>query len=327
MKPRRDAAERRAGRRRARDQPGRPERVGRLRLLARRARRSAPTASSIFGAAGSERGNRGFVMAYTTDLKPAWPTPFWTIPPDLQSWRRASRIVGGGPVWTPVTVDATTNTVYFGTGSGTPVLLPGACAPGNNPRTGSLIAVDLATGKLKWWQQLIERDQWEYDVAQPPLVYNGAVGGADAARRLRRDEGGPLVRVRRPHGATVPRAGQGARPRRASAAEAGPAGRRSSRARSVGSTTRRPPTTRRRTTSSTPPRRRPAVLIQDKLTPTQKKRKFLLGDIFLGLENGNFGAVPPELEGPRLDQRDRRLDRTPGLEVRHARARARRRQR
>ena len=64
------------------------------------------------------------------------------------------------------------------------------------------------------------------------------------------------------------------------------------------------------------------VLIQHKLTPTQKKRKFLLGDIYLGLENGNFGAVPPELEGPRLDQRDQRLDRTPGLEVRHARARA-----
>ena len=55
----------------------------------------------IFGAAGSERGNRGFVMAYTTDLRPAWPTPFWTIPPDLQSWRRASRTVGGGPCGRP----------------------------------------------------------------------------------------------------------------------------------------------------------------------------------------------------------------------------------
>ena len=70
---------------------------------------SAPICANgkiVIGAAGSERGNRGFVMAYTTDLKPAWPTPFWTIPPDLQSWRRASRIVGGGPVWTPVTIDA-----------------------------------------------------------------------------------------------------------------------------------------------------------------------------------------------------------------------------
>ena len=35
------------------------------------------------------------------------------------------------------------------------------------------------------------------------------------------------------------------------------------------------------------------VLVQKKLTPTQKKRKFLLGDIFLGLENGNFGDYLP----------------------------------
>ena len=35
------------------------------------------------------------------------------------------------------------------------------------------------------------------------------------------------------------------------------------------------------------------VLVQKKLTPTQKKRKFLLGDIFLGLDNGNFGDYLP----------------------------------
>ena len=35
------------------------------------------------------------------------------------------------------------------------------------------------------------------------------------------------------------------------------------------------------------------MLIQKKLTPTQKKRKFLLGDIFLGLDNGNFGDYLP----------------------------------
>jgi alcohol dehydrogenase (cytochrome c) len=66
--------------------------------------------------------------------------------------------------------------VFFGTGSGTPVYFP-TLRPGNNPRSASLIAVDLSTGKLKWWQQLIQNDQWEYDVAQPPLVYDGKVGG------------------------------------------------------------------------------------------------------------------------------------------------------
>ena len=30
---------------------------------------------------------------------------------------------------------------------------------------------------MKWWQQLIAGNQWAYDVAQPPLVYTGKVGG------------------------------------------------------------------------------------------------------------------------------------------------------
>ena len=33
--------------------------------------------------------------------------------------------------------------------------------------------------------------------------------------------------------------------------------------------------------------------MQAKLTPTQKKRKFTLGDVFLGLQNGNFGTLLP----------------------------------
>ena len=45
---------------------------------------------------------------------------------------RASRIVGGGAVWTPITVDTTTNTLYFGTGSATPLYFPGL-RPGRQP--------------------------------------------------------------------------------------------------------------------------------------------------------------------------------------------------
>ena len=85
---------------------------------------SAPVCAGgrvVIGAAGSEYGTRGFVMAYTTDLVPAWPNPYWTIPPEQQSWRAASRVVGGGNVWTPVTVDTSTDTVFFGTGSATPL--------------------------------------------------------------------------------------------------------------------------------------------------------------------------------------------------------------
>ena len=51
--------------------------------------------------------------------------------------------------------------------------------------------------------------------------------------------------------------------------------------------------------------------------PTQKKRKSSLGDVFLGLANGDYGLVADGLEGLRLGQRDRRRDRQARLEVQH----------
>lgn len=131
----------------------------------------------ILGAAGSEYGARGFVMAYITpSLAPAWPNPFWTIPPNNTEWRKAARIVGGGVVWTPVTVDPTTNTLYVGTGAATPPYYP-SLRPGPDPRADSIIAINLVTGQMKWWQQQLASNEWSYDTSQPPMVYTAKVGG------------------------------------------------------------------------------------------------------------------------------------------------------
>jgi alcohol dehydrogenase (cytochrome c) len=253
---------------------------------------SAPICANhhvILGAAGSEYGIRGFVMAYTTDLKPAWPTPFWTVPPDLQSWRRASRVVGGGAVWTPTTVDTTTNTLYFGTGSATPLYFPGL-RPGANPRTDSLIAVDLTTGKMKWFQQLIAGNQWAYDVSQPPLVYTGKVGGATHRvvsvatmegvwYAFDAKTGQPFherVKVidRVEHPALRPGQPVTVFPSSLGGLNYSPAA--------------YDPKTNYVFNAAA---ETAAVLIQQKLTPTQKKRKLLLGDVYLGLSNGSFGTA------------------------------------
>ena len=140
---------------------------------------SAPICANhtiVVGAAGSDYGVRGFVMAYHTDLTPAWANPFWTVPPAGTEWRSAARLVGGGAVWTPTTVDPTTNTLYFGTGGAVPAYYP-SLRPGADPRADSLVAVDLATGKLKWWQQQMSYNEWSYDTSQPPLVYTAQIGG------------------------------------------------------------------------------------------------------------------------------------------------------
>jgi alcohol dehydrogenase (cytochrome c) len=252
---------------------------------------SAPVCANgklVMGAAGSEYGVRGYVMAFNTDLTPAWPNPYWTIPPELQQWRRLSRIVGGGVVWTPVSIDARTSTVYFGTGSGTPNFYHDL-HPGPNPRANSLIAVDLNTGGQRWWQQLVANDEWNYDVAQPPLVYDAKVGG-----KTRR-----IVSVASKEGvwfAFDARTGEALHERvkvidRVEHPPLRPGAPVTIFPSALGGVNYSPasydPATNYVFNAAA---ETAAVLIQDKLTPTQKRRKLIQGDVFLGLSNGNFGG-------------------------------------
>ncbi len=252
---------------------------------------SAPICANgkvVIGAAGSEYGVRGFVMAYNTDLSPAWPNPFWTIPPEGTGWRKLSRIVGGGVVWTPQTIDPTTNTLYFGTGSATPLYFP-QFRPGENPRTDALIAVDLRTGQMKWWQQQMASNQWAYDTAQPPLVYTGKVGGK--TRRIvsvgtmegvwfayDATTGAPIyqrIKVidRTEHPPLQPGKPVTVFPSSLGGLNFSPA--------SYDPKTNYIFNAAAETAS---------VLQQAKLTPTEKKEKLVQGSVFLGLENGNFGV-------------------------------------
>jgi alcohol dehydrogenase (cytochrome c) len=243
----------------------------------------------VMGAAGSEYGVRGYVMAFNPDLTPAWPNPYWTIPPELQSWRRQSRIVGGGVVWTPVTIDARSNTVYFGTGSGTPNFFKDL-HPGPNPRTNAIVAVDLRTGKQRWWQQLVQNDQWNYDVAQPPLVYDGRVGGQ--TRRIvsvATKEGVWFAfdaRTGRPFHQRVRVLDRVEHPplRPGQPVNIFPS--------ALGGLNYSPASYDPKTNYIfNAAAETGAVLIQDKLTPTQKRRRLIFGDVFLGLQNGSFGGV------------------------------------
>ena len=255
---------------------------------------SAPICASgklVMGAAGSEYGVRGYVMAFNTDLTPAWPNPYWTIPPEQQQWRRLSRIVGGGVVWTPVTIDTRTSTVYFGTGSGTPNFYHDL-HPGPNPRANSLIAVDLNTGRQRWWQQLVANDQWNYDVAQPPLVYDARIGG-----KTRR-----IVSVATKEGvwfAFDARTGEALHERvkvidRVEHPPLRPGQPVTIFPSALGGVNYSPASYDPKTNYVfNAAAETGAVLIQDKLTPTQKKRKLIQGDVFLGLSNGNFGGPSP----------------------------------
>lgn len=94
-----------------------------------------------------------------------------TWPSFNSAWR-----TGGGGVWTNPPVDPTLSLVYFTTGNAVPAYA-GDWRPGNNLYTCSVLAVDIRTGKLKWYYQLIHHDLFEADVGTPIILYDAQRSG------------------------------------------------------------------------------------------------------------------------------------------------------
>ncbi|MBU0542590.1 MAG: PQQ-binding-like beta-propeller repeat protein [Gammaproteobacteria bacterium] len=77
---------------------------------------------------------------------------------------------GGGSAWSTPAIDRDNGILYFGTGNPSPQM-EGSSRPGDNLYTASLVALDVRTGKLKWFYQQVPHDMWGYDVASPPVLF------------------------------------------------------------------------------------------------------------------------------------------------------------
>ena len=165
----------------------------------------APLAAAgkiLIGTSGGEFGIRGFLDAYDPETgRRLWrfytiPSPEqggwwgrWTLttpegdrlPRDIAQERRDSAMYadtwrrGGGPVWTTPAYDPALGLVVFGIGN--PSGVDGRTPPGDNLYTASVAAVDIATGKLRWYYQMVPHDQWDYDPASPPVLLDVPVRG------------------------------------------------------------------------------------------------------------------------------------------------------
>jgi alcohol dehydrogenase (cytochrome c) len=126
----------------------------------------------IVGVAGGEYANRGFIDAYDpADGKRVW--RFYTIPapgePGSETWKGDIWARGGGPTWLTGTYDPALNLLYWGTGNPNPDW-DGDSRPGDNLYTGSLVALDADTGKLKWHYQYTPHDTHDWDANEIPVL-------------------------------------------------------------------------------------------------------------------------------------------------------------
>ena len=97
--------------------------------------------------------------------------------PGHKTWENDSwKTIGGTNVWGYLTVDPERGIAYA------PVSIAGSDyvgvpRPGDNLYGTSLVAIDIATGKLKWHQQLVHHDIWDYDLAAAPTLVEVNRGG------------------------------------------------------------------------------------------------------------------------------------------------------
>jgi quinate dehydrogenase (quinone) len=106
---------------------------------------------------------------------------FHTVPragePGVETWEGESwKNRSGTNAWSYLTVDLERGLVFAPTGSPTSDFY-GADRKGKNLYGNSLIALDATTGKLKWFQQLVHHDIWDWDLPAAPALIDVTLNG------------------------------------------------------------------------------------------------------------------------------------------------------
>lgn len=114
----------------------------------------------------------GMVRAFdATTGKLQWAFDTGRLPEDPQPAAGADFSRGGPNSWGPMSADPALGLVYVPTGAATPDYVSAHRSPAALRYESSLIALDAATGKVRWSFQTAHRDVWDYDVpAQPTLI-------------------------------------------------------------------------------------------------------------------------------------------------------------
>ncbi|HEV8393798.1 MAG TPA: PQQ-binding-like beta-propeller repeat protein [Vicinamibacterales bacterium] len=124
-------------------------------------------------------GTRGWVAALDVkDGKELW--RWYTVPkpgdPGSESWKDDHNAwkTGGGGIWQTGSYDAAQNLYIVGTGNPFPIYDP-QFRPGDNLYTNSVVALDVATGKMAWYFQYTPNDSWDYDETGAYLLYDTVI--------------------------------------------------------------------------------------------------------------------------------------------------------
>jgi quinohemoprotein ethanol dehydrogenase len=127
---------------------------------------SSGVSEVLIGPSPADIGYRGHMDAYNaTTGQLLW--RFYTVDPNTYP---SGAILSGAGTWQTPAFDPTLNMVIFGTGNPSPDL--GVGRAGTNLYSASIVSLDATTGELQWFFQMIHHDLWDFDCAQPIMLFS-----------------------------------------------------------------------------------------------------------------------------------------------------------
>jgi quinate dehydrogenase (quinone) len=124
------------------------------------------------------------------------------LPPPGQTYTR-----GTPNVWSTMSYDARLGLIYLPTGNATPDLWAGSRTELDDKYSSSVVAVEAATGRVRWSFQGVHHDLWDFDMPAQPVLYDipDGSGGSEPALiqvtkhgeifLLNRETGQPIAEV------------------------------------------------------------------------------------------------------------------------------------
>lgn len=147
----------------------------------------------IIGNGGAEYGVRGYITAYDADSgEQKW--RWFTVPGDpskpfedesmaraAKTWDPAGKYWeagGGGTAWDSMAFDPELNLMYVGTGNGSPwSRSKRSPAGGDNLYLGSVVALNVDTGKYVWHYQETPGEEWDFTSTQQMVLADLTIAG------------------------------------------------------------------------------------------------------------------------------------------------------
>ena len=146
----------------------------------------------IVGIAPGDHGLNGFLDAYDARTgQLLW--RFHSIPkpgePGSETWAGDSWKHAGGATWLTGSYDPELNLLYWALGNPSPDF-NGDVREGDNLYTNSVVAIDLDTGKLKWYYQFTPHDTMDWDGAEIPVLVDAPYEGKMRKLMVQADRNG-----------------------------------------------------------------------------------------------------------------------------------------